>query len=401
MIHNPIYLILILIAVEFSVLFLAGNPRTKHLFKFLPSMFWIYFLPMVLSTCGVIDAKSPLYAGITRYLLPPALFLLLLNMDIKAISRLGPAALVMFFAGSFGIMLGMVISFIIFKPLIGPQFWSGFGALSASWTGGSANMIAVKEALNTPDPVFLPMVIVDTIVPYTWMGILVALAARQKEFDAWNNSDRRILDELAERVSKDPIPSTSQSSLQVSLRAQRSKLNPGKAVLILVLAFSIGLSAKAVSVHLPTGNGVLSPYAWTIILVSTIAIIFSMTPVSRIPHTGANKWGKWILYFVLTSIGARASLSDAGQAGILIVAGVVVIIIHVFILLITARLIRAPLFLVATASLSNIAGLVSAPVVAEVYQPGFASVGLLLAILGHSIGAYLGIITGQICRLFI
>ena len=116
MIHNPILLILVLLAVESSILFLAANPRTKHWFNFLPSMFWIYFLPMLLSTCGIMDAKSPLYAGITRYLLPPALFLLLLNMDIKAIFRLGPCALVMFFAGSFGIMLGMVMSFVIFKP---------------------------------------------------------------------------------------------------------------------------------------------------------------------------------------------------------------------------------------------------------------------------------------------
>ena len=145
----------------------------------------------------------------------------------------------------------------------------------------------------------------------------------------------------------------------------------------------------------------LSPYAWTIILVSTIAIVLSTTPLSRIPHTGANKFGKWILYFVLTSIGARASLNNASQVGILIAAGVVVIFIHVVILLGTARLIRAPLFLVATASLSNIAGLVSAPVVAEVYQPGFACVGLLLAILGHSLGAYFGIFTGQLCRLFV
>jgi len=170
MIHNPLLLILVLGALEAIILFLAGNPRTKHWFNFLPSMFWIYFLPMLLSTGGVMDAKSPLYAQITRYFLPPALFLLLLNVDIKAIARLGPCALVMFFAGSFGIMLGMVTSFVIFKPFIGAQFWSGFGALSASWTGGSANMVAVKEALNTPDAVFLPMVIVDTIVPYVWVG---------------------------------------------------------------------------------------------------------------------------------------------------------------------------------------------------------------------------------------
>jgi len=388
MIHNPFILIIILLAVEFSIIYLAGNPRTKHLFSFLPSMFWIYFLPMVLSTCGIIDAKSPLYAGITKYLLPPTLFLLLLNIDVKAISRLGPVALIMFLAGSFGIMLGIVISFILFKPLVGPQFWSGFGALSASWTGGSANMVAVKEALNTPDAVFLPMVIVDTIVPYTWMGILVALAVHQKGFDTWNRSERGILDDLARRTEH-------------FAKQAKQIIDPTKAILIVGLALLIGRGAQLLSVYLPTGHNVLSPYAWSIILVSTMAILLSMTPISRIPNTGANKIGKWILYFVLTSIGARASLSNAAQAGILIGAGVVVIVIHISILLLTARLIKAPLFLVATASLANIAGLVSAPMIAEVYQPGLASVGLLLAILGHTLGSYIGIITGQICRLFI
>ncbi len=345
-------------------------------------------MPMVLSTCGIIDAKSPLYQGITKYLLPPALFLLLLHVDFKAIVRLGPSALVMFFAGSAGIMLGMVISFIIFKPLVGPQFWGGFGALAASWTGGSANMIAVKEALNTPDSVFLPMVIVDTILPYVWMGVLVTLASKQKSFDDWNQSDRRILDDLAKRTEN----FTQQKSQPV---------HPAKAILFIGLALLIGRLCQMVSVYLPTGKHVLTAYAWTIILVTTISMILSMTPVSRVPRTGANKSGKWILYFVLTSIGARASLSNASQVGILIAAGVVVLLVHVVILLITAKMIRAPLFLVATASLSNIAGLVSAPVVAEIYQPGLASVGLLLAILGHSIGAYNGILTGQICRLFI
>ena len=248
-------------------------------------------------------------------------------------------------------------------------------------------MIAVKEALNTPDAVFMPMVIVDTIVPYTWMGILVALAVHQKSFDTWNHSDRRILDDLAKRT-------------QAFSKTKKQFIDPFKAILIIGLALVLGRAAQLIAVYLPTGKDVFSPYTWTIILVSSTAIILSMTPISRIPNTGANKYGKWILYFVLTSIGARASLNNASQVGILIAAGVLVILIHVIILLLTARLIRAPLFLVATASLSNIAGLVSAPVVAEVYQPGFASVGLLLAILGHSLGAYNGIIIGQICRLF-
>ena len=158
---------------------------------------------------------------------------------------------------------------------------------------------------------------------------------------------------------------------------------------------------KLLSSYLPTVKDVISPYSWTIILVSTLTIFLSMTPVSRIPHTGADKFGKWILYFVLTSIGARASLHNAGQVGILIAAGSVVVLIHAAVLIVTARLIRAPLFLVVTSSQANIGGVASAPVVAEVYQPGLASIGLLLAILGNIIGTYIGIFTGQICRLFV
>ncbi|MBF0510974.1 MAG: DUF819 family protein [Candidatus Omnitrophica bacterium] len=388
MMRDPLFLILILIAVESLVLGLSANHKTKHLFKILPSMFWIYFLPMVLSTCGVIDARHPVYQEITKYLLPPALFLMLIDMDIESIVRLGPSALIMFFSGTLGILFGMVVSFIIFKPFIGTLFWGGFGALAASWTGGSANMIAVKEALNTPENVFLPMVIVDTILPYTWLGIVIFCAGRQKDFDAWNHSDRRILDDLAKQGAG----------------SDKNKENKPQAPVILfvsiLLAFLVSLVARRVAVFFPTGKAVLSPSAWTIILVTASAIILSMTPIKQVASSRTHLAGKWILYLVLASIGARASLSNASQVGILLLAGVVVIAVHVLVLLIVARLIRAPLFLAATASLSNIAGLVSAPVVAEIYQPGLASVGLLLAILGHSIGVYNGILTGHICRLF-
>lgn len=384
MIHNPVLLAIILASVEALLLVLAANPRTKPLFKFIPSMFWIYFLPMVLSTCGIIDAKSPLYPEITKALLPPALFLLLLDVDIKAISRLGPSALIMFFSGSLGIVLGMIISFLVFKPVIGGQFWGGFGSLCASWTGGSANMIAVKEALSVPDAVFFPMVIVDTIVPYVWVGVLVALASRQNVFDTFNQADRSILDDLAKRAQ--------------DFSRQKEAVVWGDALKMMALALLAGLICRAVSAHLPTGKNLLTPYAWTILLVTSLAIGTASRVRRLLPRSGAHQFGKWTLYFVLTSIGARASLLHASQVGILLAAGLLVLVVHVLVLLAAARLTRAPLFLVATASLSNMAGLVSAPVVAEVYQPGLACVGLLLAILGHSLGAYVGIATGQLCR---
>ena len=145
MIQHPILILLVLVGIEAAVLSASGHPRTRHYFRFLPAVFWIYFLPMLISSAGLIDAKSPLYGLVTTYGLPASLFLLLLGVDLKAIAQLGRTAVLMFLFGSLGIMLGTTLSFAIFRPFVGDVFWMGFGALSASWTGGSANMVAVKD----------------------------------------------------------------------------------------------------------------------------------------------------------------------------------------------------------------------------------------------------------------
>ncbi len=386
MITNPIGIIAILLIIESAILFLAEHPRTKKLFSFIPSVFWMFFIPILASTFGLIDSQSPIYSQMANVLLPMSLFVLLLTVDIRAILRLGKPALIMFLAGGIGVGLGAWISFLIFKPWVGSNFWSGFGTLAGSWTGGSANMIAVKEALGTPDAVFLPMVIVDTIVPYLWMGLMVIFSQHQHHYDRFNKSDRGILDDISRRMTQD------------------KKVMKGVQFLptlgILALALAGGFIARELSQFLPVIKDVVSRYAWTIILVSVLAITLSFTPVKKIETYGSNKIGYFILYFVLTTIGAKAGINNFGNAFILLAAGVVIVIIHVIVLLITARIIRAPLFLAAVASQANLGGVASAPMVAEIYQKGFASVGLLLAILGNIIGTYIGIAVGQLCRLF-
>ena len=385
MIKNPWAIITVLLSIEIAVLYVSSRPRFKQYFEFIPSIFWIYFLPMLSSTFGLLDPLSPIYSQISNWLLPMSLFILLITVDVRAILRLGKPALLMFFAGGVGIAVGISITFWIFKNWIGGQFWSGFGALAGSWTGGSANMIAVKEALGVPDAVFLPMVIVDTIVPYVWMGLLVILASHQHAYDRWNRSDRRMLDDLSKKASVDAVESKG--------------IHLWPTIGIIVLAISGGFAAKFLGQFLPVIKDIISPYAWTIILVSVLGVVLSLTPIKKIESYGSNKIGYLILYFVLTSIGAKASIGNIGNAFVLIAAGFLIVIIHAVIVLVTARFLRAPLFLSAVASQANVGGVASAPMVAEIYQKGFASVGLLLAILGNILGTYIGIAVGQICRL--
>jgi uncharacterized membrane protein len=386
MISHPAMIIGVLLAIELLVLGLARHERTSGWFEFLPSVFWIYFLPMLAATFGLIAPKSPVYGMITTYLLPASLVLLLLPVDIRAILRLGPTALAMFFIGALGIIIGTGLSFALFKPFTGSEFWSGFGALSASWTGGSANMIAVKEALAVPDHVFAPMVIVDTVVPYLWMGMLIAGVALQPAFDRWNRSDRTIIDDLGSRVAENSEDSGQRRTMA------------GLALILAVAGVGGGL-AQFLARQLPQVKDIVSTYTWTIVIVSLLGILLSFTPVRTLERSGASRIGYNILYFVLTAIGAKASVASIGSALVLIAAGLVIVAVHAVFMLVAARLLKAPLFLVAAASQANIGGVASAPVVAEVYQPGLASVGLLLAILGNIFGTYLGICGAQLCRM--
>lgn len=385
MIKNPVIIVIFLVAIEALILYLSGRKSLSKLFGMISPIFWIYFLPMMASTFGLIDSKAPVLGYITKYILPGCLLLLLMCVDVPAIMKLGGKAVAMFGIGSFGVILGTVISFLLFKDTVGNQFWGGFGALSASWTGGSANMIAVKEALSVPDAVFSPMVVVDTVVPYLWMGILIAGVRWQGIFDVWNKSDQTIIKDLHRKA--------------MLKNTEAPCFSFGMIIMLLVIAASGSMLSQIAAGLLPVVDNLFSTYAWTIIIVTILGLALSLTPAKCLETFGASRLGSYLLYFVLTAIGAKAALLDMSAAAILISAGLVIILVHAVILLAGARWLKAPLFLVAAASQANIGGVASAPVVAAVYEPGLASVGLLLAILGNIVGTYLGIACAQVCRL--
>lgn len=386
MIRNPFAICILLVAVEAFILYLSSHPRTQKYFSFLPHIFWIYFLPMVLSTIGLIDPQSPLYTYASQWILPMSLVILLLSVDVMSIVRLGPMALGMFLAGALGVGVGMVVAFGLFKGIIGGDYWSGFGALTGSWTGGSANMIAVKEALSAPDSVFLPLVVVDAILPYFWMGLLIMISSWQIPFDRWNHARREIAQDLEDKAR------------QLKSSTKIARLTMPSLALIIVIGLAATALARALSAQLLVIKDVFSPFTWVIVIVSMIGLALSFSPVKRLEERGSTKIGYFLLYFVLTTIGAKANLNQMGESIVLLAAGALVIVIHALFLFVALRVFKAPLFLAAAASQANLGGVASAPVVAEVYQKGLAPLGLLLAIFGNIVGTYIGIITGQICR---
>lgn len=388
MITNTPLLILCLIAIESFILALNNNPKTQFLFKFLPAIFWLYFTPLLLTHFGLFPAEHIIYKFSIRYVLPLSLALLLIPVDIVEILKLGKPALIMMLAGTFGIMLGTCAAVSLFHSFLPEGGWLGLGTVAASWMGGSSNMIAVKEAVGTPDSIFSSMVVVDAFVGYSWMGLLVALVCVQQKFDVWNKADTTVITELRRKVAERKA-------------AHHLPLFSNAGFVIAAAAAAAVLLAHAGAHVLPPVEGVVSSFTWVILAVTLIGTGMSFTRLRDVHPDFCNKTGNWLLYFVLTTIGAHASLSSWSQTASFILIGFFIVSIHGCVLLITARIIKAPMFLIATASQANIGGVASGPLVAAVYEPSLAPVGLLLAILGNLLGTYLGILLTQICGLIV
>lgn len=382
---HPVYIIAVLLIIEGVILFLAERPVGKKLFKILPSMFWIYFLPMLANTFGLLPTESSVYSLLTRWMLPVALVVLLLSADIGGIGRLGPTALGVMAAGMVGIMFGAPIVLFVFGHWLPTDAWRAIGPLSGSWIGGSANMVAVKEAVDTPDDLFKLIIIVDTIIPYAWMGLLIALSSHQQKFDRWNHSNTKLIEELAKRAKTNGTTEKIRFTMM--------------GILIILIIAAIG-AAIAVwsSGQLPTIKNIINPVAWSVIIATILGVSLSFTPANRLQSRGSNRIGFIMLYLVLASIGAKTSLSYMADLPILLIAGITWICIHAVCLLLAVRLLKAPMALAAAASQSCIGGPASGPVIAGIYHPDLAPVGLLLAVLGNILGTFLALSVTGLCQ---
>lgn len=392
LITDPMALSALLAAILGGVFWLNSFEAFEPLFKYLPPVIWAYFVPMLATTAGITPSGSPVYDWMSTYLLPFALFLLMLTVDLKAIWNLGRLALLMMLAGTFGIVIGGPIAFGLFGAFFeDPVAWKGFAALSGSWIGGTANMLAMKESVGTPDSTLAPLIVVDVVAGYGWMGILIALSAYQERFDRWVGAGEGLVKELNKTLE--------------DVQSDRRPSQLADFAIIVGIGLAAAVAARYLGGMAPElGNPtIISAGTWAVLIVVTVGLMLSFTPLRKTEEAGASRIGYFALYLLLTSIGAKADLAAVLDVPLYLLAGLVWIAIHVLILLAAARWFKAPLFFLATGSMANVGGAASAPIVAGVYHPAMAPVGLLMGVAGYILGIYAalgcGWLIGQVALL--
>jgi uncharacterized membrane protein len=372
----------------------SSNPFWKKFYTYIPALLLCYFLPSILNSLGIISGEeSGLYFMASRYLLPASLVLLTLSIDIKGVVALGPKAIIMFLAGTFGIVIGGPLTIILLSYIspdlvggVGPDaVWRGLSTIAGSWIGGGANQTAMKEMFGSSDKLFSAMITVDVIVANIWMAFLLYGAGISDKVDKWFKAD-----------------SSSIETLKVSLANYHSKVVriPSLTDLMVIVAIGLGLTgvshmgadiiAPWVSENAPhlAKFSLTSKFFWLIVIATTGGLILSFTKLKKYEGAGASKVGSLFLYILVATIGMKMDALAILETPGLFLIGIIWMLIHITILLVVGKIIKAPFFFVAVGSQANVGGAASAPIVASAFHPALAPVGVLLAVFGYALGTY-------------
>jgi len=401
LLSEPLDIFMFLMAISGSLMALSQWSPLKKFFGFVPPLVFCYFIPMIATTVGITPAESPLYGWCNNVFLPALLLLLLISADMGMIARLGPKAVGVMLAGTAGMVIGGLLGFLLLRGALPDGAWQNVGAITASWTGGSANMLAVKGALGIPDALFAPVILLDPIVAYTWMGLLFILAGAQRRYEARFPVDERLMADLRERIAHMEAEET-----------RRVPITTEAFLVILALGLVLGhlcrvggkwlhgLEPVAAARKAVPVLELFSSSTLMVILVTALGITLSLIPaVRKLEDYGASRIGYGLLYLLLPTFGAQAHLGHLGSIPIYGVLALIMLSVHAVFLFGAMLLFRAPLFFGATASQANVGGPASASLVASAYEPSLAPVGVLLGILGGILGTYAGLATAYVCKL--
>ncbi len=381
-------------------------------YKIVPGLFMAYMLPAVLTTSGliapewqttsdsgeIIEHSTSLYYVASRYLLPAALVLMTLSINLKAVFNLGWKALVMFLTGTVGIVIGGPIA-ILLVSMVSPEtvggagpdaVWRGLSTLAGSWIGGGANQTAMLEIYGYNQSEYGKMVFVDIVVANIWMAIILIGIGRSKAIDKWLNADNSAIEALKEKVTS---------------FTQSVKRNPSLTDIMIIVAIAFGTVSTAhigANILAPFFDGVIanidsltmrntftflgSQFFWMISIATIIAVLLSFTKAKNYEGAGASKFGSVFIYVLVASIGMKIDLASIFDNPGLIAVGVIWMTIHAVLLIIIAKIIKAPYFFLAVGSQANVGGAASAPIVASAFHPSLATVGVILAVFGYAIG---------------
>ncbi len=393
MITSGFTYIAFLMFVAGALLFLKKSTNWK-IFDFVPVLVWVYVLHMLFCTFGLYDLAEtkPAYNAFKNNLLYGMIFVMLLHCDFRKLAKLGPRMIAIFLGCSLTLAIGTIVGFPIFMNSMGgaEKTWAAVAALYASWVGGSANMAAMEAAFTIDAGAYGAALALDTVCYSVWIALLLLAVRYAPKWNKACKADTSKLDEVA------AVANAQLSEKKVATAADWIFLI-GLSLMVSVFGQKLGSVMDAGLCAI--GLDMFGASTCTTVIVTVFGLICAMTPMGKL--AAIDELSTVYLYIVISLLASRASLVDLIAAPMWIVYGFVILIIHVVLMFLLSKIFKWDLCMVSTASLANIGGSASAPIVATAYDPNFAGIGVLMGVLGAAVGNFCGLAMGALLQIFV
>lgn len=372
----------------FAAMLVVIRDKTKwKIFDYVPPIVMVYLFFMAFSTINLWDmeATAPAYSAVKNNLLYAMIFVMLLRCDFRKLAKLSGRMIAIFIGSAVSITIAFIIVYPLFKGTLGVESWRGMAALGASWIGGSGNMAAMQDALAVPPADFGAALIVDTVIYSVWLAILLVLIPFAEKFNQVMKADTSKLEAVAAATSAE-------------VDKEKKVLDFSSILTLLGLSLLVSAISQTIGPKIAFGN-IFTGGTMTVLLVTGIGLVAALSPLGKMP--GVEEMSNVYLYVVIGLLASRAGLFDLLAAPMWLLAGIIVMIIHIVVMLIFSKIFRWDLTMITTASMASIGGAASAPIVSSAYDPSYAGIGVLMGVLGAAVGNIFGLLMANIMKLFV
>ena len=347
-------------------------------FSVLPPIVLTYLLVTALAVLGLWQVNAQIQATqklLIAQLIPALLFLLMVNCDLRAIFALGPRVLGVFACTTVSLFIAFLATYAMFRNVLpAHDGWHPLAAVSGSWVGGTANLVAVKQAIGMSDDSLALALLTDALCYSMWVVVLFSVARLAPAFNRWTRA-------------------TSSADMVVAPTPARGATTSDAVLLWLGLALLAAAASSWLAALLPTSD-MLSTTTWSILIATVAGLVVAHTPLARFP--GASPISSALLISVVAVMASQSNFTGIGAAPLYLLCGASIITIHALLLSLAARLFHFDLYLCGISSLAHIGGVAATPILAASYSPALVPVGVLLALLGYILGTGFGLLMASL-----
>ncbi len=361
-----------------ALIFYIAKKYPSKIFNYVPPIVIIYIVTIILYSLGLWQMTDEVNGAknfVTNNLVPAMVFLMCLNCNLKKILKLGPKLLVIFLTGSLTVTIGFVVAFVLLGRGLdySPEI---FASVNGAYVGAGQNFLALSRALNVPDAGQGNMLLMVNIPYALWIILLIILGtkANADKFNAWTGADTEPIYEVSRNLDAGVAGKRYFNSLDITI--------------IAAVTFAAIYVCRLLAGITPV-IGYINESVWEFVYVTVLGLILAFTPLGNLK--GNDEISSFLISITMAVAASSCSVRNLASAWQFILAGFIALLVHGFIFVLFAKLFHWDLHSIETASIANVGGPSSAPVVAGTFHKAYVSISVLMSAVGCIIGTFVGL----------